>query len=161
MSTDGGSGAPSLTQQTKTFVLRRLQNDLEKETRNATFACGGSISVTKSAPTSDSASADKSPSTVNSPSDKDSACLTNPVTIRYDTPNGGAKLVLPEDEHLLPALIATCQPANFSLGNKEVHDESYRKAIKLEPDSFLNRLLPVSHWYHGRSDSTSSSGCPD
>lgn len=49
-----------------------------------------------------------------------------------------------DDEGLqtLELLIKTCQPATFGLGSKDVYDENYRKAIKLDETDFSTNFNP-------------------
>ena len=43
----------------------------------------------------------------------------------------------PED---LDLLVAACDPATFGRGNEDVHDESYRKAVKMDASNFSVQL---------------------
>ena len=43
----------------------------------------------------------------------------------------------------LDLLTAACNPATFGCGKKEVYDESYRKAVKMDPADFAITLDPA------------------
>ena len=45
-------------------------------------------------------------------------------------------------EHLDP-LAAACSQAKFGRGNQDVHDESYRKALKMDPIDFSVQFNPT------------------
>lgn len=44
----------------------------------------------------------------------------------------------------LAALSQACQPASFGISQKDVLDESYRKAGKMEPSAFSTQFSPSS-----------------
>jgi len=44
---------------------------------------------------------------------------------------------MPED---LDILATACEPATFGRGNEDVHDESYRKAVKMDASNFSIQL---------------------
>ncbi|KAF2418794.1 hypothetical protein EJ08DRAFT_599213 [Tothia fuscella] len=74
-----------------------------------------------------------------------------PVTIRWDGVQTGtvqktAFPISPTDTAAasLNALINSCQPATFGLGGQDVYDENYRKAIKLDEESFSTNFDPHS-----------------
>lgn len=75
----------------------------------------------------------------------DQVITTRPVTIRYGTSGEGQTLRLPTDTTKDPAflsLISTCEPATFGRGGKDVYDEQYRNATKLDTDDFLTDFCP-------------------
>jgi hypothetical protein len=43
----------------------------------------------------------------------------------------------------LEQLTQACDPASFGVNQKEVLDENYRKAGKMDPDRFASQLDPV------------------
>lgn len=47
-------------------------------------------------------------------------------------------------ESQLAALSQACQPASFGVSQKDVLDESYRKAGKMEPSAFSTQFSPSS-----------------
>jgi len=47
-------------------------------------------------------------------------------------------------EPQLAALAAACQPASFGLAKKDVVDESYRKALKMDSSEFATQFSPLS-----------------
>jgi len=81
-----------------------------------------------------------------------------PITVRFGPHGSGSKLVLPtaspryglrgqkgaqqSGDQALQQLIAACDPASFGVGGKEVHDETYRKATKLDTDDFCTNFCP-------------------
>ena len=44
----------------------------------------------------------------------------------------------------LDQLTAACEPATFGRGNEDVHDETYRKAGKIDASTFSVKLDPIS-----------------
>lgn len=73
-----------------------------------------------------------------------------PVTLRWDpsdaaTPASRCKLVLPlgpSTSDNLAHLASDMAPATFGIGGKDVFDESYRKALKLDPSQFSVDFCP-------------------
>ena len=43
----------------------------------------------------------------------------------------------------LDQLAVACGPATFGLGNQDVYDETYRKALKMDPTDFVARFDPT------------------
>ncbi|KAH6644873.1 hypothetical protein C7974DRAFT_440487 [Boeremia exigua] len=87
------------------------------------YACGGSVAV-------------KERLNVNEEG-------TPPVTIRWDDTEQIKKLVLPADDiSTVQGLVKSTQPASFGLNGKDVIDESYRKASKLDPTTFSTNFCP-------------------
>jgi hypothetical protein len=76
--------------------------------------------------------------------DKTAAAI--PVTIRWDSPLGGTKLTFPitdvDGEARLSQLLDDCQPATFGYNNKDVLDETYRKAAKMDRSAFSPDFCP-------------------
>lgn len=120
-------------------LLVPLIMDLDVETGNAMFACGGSIPISESA---------------QSPKGEhfDNARTAEPVTIRWDPPAADelarhAKLVLPlepETEDNLERLIKDTEPASFGYKGKDVYNEDYRKALKMDTNAFATTVDPHS-----------------
>ncbi len=71
---------------------------------------------------------------------------TKPIAIRWDSPQGGTKLTIPIDgadgEARLAQLLEDCQPATFGYHNKDVLDETYRKAAKMDRSAFSPDFCP-------------------
>lgn len=84
---------------------------------NAAYACGGTV---------------------------ESSGPAAPVIIRWDAPHSIEKLTFPStsDEPALQKLVKTTQPAGFGFQGKDVMDETYRKASKLDTSEFSNNFCP-------------------
>ena len=73
-----------------------------------------------------------------------------PVTLRWDpsdpaTPASHCKLVFPLEQDTannLGHLVNGMAPATFGMGGKDVYDETYRKALKLDPSQFAIDFCP-------------------
>ncbi|POS73066.1 hypothetical protein DHEL01_v208545 [Diaporthe helianthi] len=119
-------------------LLDHLREELGKQTAKTIFTCGGTIPITKHEQAS------------GSDDTKISSASSEPVTIRWDplapeTPASQAKLVLPvaqDDEESLKNLINDLQPASFGYQGKDVFDETYRKALKMDTDKFASTFNP-------------------
>jgi hypothetical protein len=112
-------------------LLKAFRSALGETDNASTFACGGHIPITvdHSAP----ARNDTFFQAIHQ------AKTTKPVTIRFGIPGQGQTLVLPTDTTTDPALdhlISTCEPAAFGRGGKDVFDDNYRKATKLDVSDF-------------------------
>ena len=105
-----------------TQLLRRLSTVVKGQT--ATFACGGSV--------------DLNDPLVNGG--------TSAVTIRWgvDTPSELHKVSFPfsQDTAGFEALLRKCEPATFGLEHRDVLDEGYRKAGKLDNTTFSTDFHP-------------------
>lgn len=118
-------------------LLDQLREELGKQTEKTIFTCGGTISITK--PGESFASDDTKIS---------STC--EPVIIRWDpatleTPASEAKLVLPlarDNQDNLEKLIHDLEPASFGHHGKDVLDETYRKALKMDTNKFASTFNP-------------------
>lgn len=97
-----------------------LSRGLAAEERKATFACGGKLPL--------------------DPAQNDN------VTIRFGPHGTGSKLSLPYKtaDPAFQQLITNCDPASFGLGGKDVFDETYRKAEKLDTDDFCTDFCPYT-----------------
>lgn len=125
-----GLGARKLQQMANDNRLRRLAAAVDGQAAAATFACGGSVLISSCLRTD-----------VND-DDGTVPCLQ----LRWDTKDGaGAKVRFPltaEDHEGLQKLVEACQPASFGLGSKEVLDQSYLKAGKLDRSKFFTDSHP-------------------
>jgi hypothetical protein len=100
---------------------------------NATYACGGTVKIAH-------------------PDDKtvtDYQDFADPITIRWDSATSIEKLTFPlatgvvsgEDDPVAK-LVAGTQPASFGFQGKDIIDESYRKASKLDTTAFSTNFCP-------------------
>lgn len=118
-------------------LLDQLREELGKETEKTVFTCGGTIPVTNSGQAFASDSRQISPT-------------SEPVIIRWDpakpeTPASQARLVLPivpNSQENLEKLINDLEPASFGYHGKDVFDETYRKALKMDPNKFASTFNP-------------------
>ncbi|KAI2473118.1 hypothetical protein F4781DRAFT_380618 [Annulohypoxylon bovei var. microspora] len=116
--------------------------------RSATFTCGGSIPIKPASQSSNEAEAN----TENIPQVKTDELSSLPITIRWDSQRSGAtyKITLPiaasddDGQAQLAALVDDCQPASFGYQGKNIYDESYRKATKLDCSDFSTSFCPYS-----------------
>lgn len=97
-----------------------LAHGLAAEERKATFACGGKLPL--------------------DPTQNDN------VIVRFGPHGTGSKLSLPckTEDPAFQQLIAACNPASFGLAGKDVFDETYRKATKLNTDDFCTDFCPYT-----------------
>ena len=125
-----GLGAKRLQQKANDNILRRLAAAVDGQAAAATFACGGSMLISSYL------------QTVDGDDDIRVPCFQ----LRWDTKDGvGGKVRFPlshEDHAGLQELVNACQPASFGLNGKEVLDQSYRKAGKLDRSEFLTDFHP-------------------
>ncbi|KAL8788905.1 MAG: hypothetical protein Q9213_001428 [Squamulea squamosa] len=110
---------------TNTELLRKLSAAVNGHAVTATFACGGLAELTGT-------SKDGGPPG---------------VIIRWDAGDNRDyhKVRFPCSHHdggALEALVQHCQPATFGLGNRDVLDEGYRKAGKLDETAFSTNFHP-------------------
>ncbi|KAK0717970.1 hypothetical protein B0T26DRAFT_711472 [Lasiosphaeria miniovina] len=132
-------------------LLAQVSQIMNASHQDFSFACGGSVPIALPAETSETESQSSSGSSSSSHEIATTAA-SNPVTIRWDprdpsTPAARCKLTFPldssGDEHqAMDGLLANMLPATFGLGGKDVYDESYRKAAKLDPSSFSTNFSP-------------------
>ncbi|KAK3692269.1 oxidoreductase [Podospora appendiculata] len=119
-------------------LLEDLRDTMMTSHEDFVFACGGAIPVISYQVSSDP--------TVSL------GIASNPVTIRWDprdasTPASRCKLGFPVDSstagyQALGDLIADMLPAAFGLGGKDIYDEKYRKAAKMDPNQFSSNFSP-------------------
>lgn len=66
------------------------------------------------------------------------------VSLRWGKDNAGRVLTLPtldsEDEAALQQLVADCEPATFGRGGKDIYDEYYRRAGKLDVEVSSHKM---------------------
>lgn len=85
-----------------------------------------------------------------SDSDDDTPVFVQSIDLRWDSNDrrrlfSETKLILPlekETKDNLQLLLKDMQPATFGRGNKDVLDESYRKALKMDTERFLTNFNP-------------------
>lgn len=123
-------------------LLNNLKRLVGQQHDDALFACGGSIPILDPNNTT---------APVRSKDSTDEGLLTSePVTIRWDPSSANVlakdtKLVFPLEpghEQNLARLVNEADPATFGLHGKDVLDESYRKASKLDPSQFSTSFNP-------------------
>ena len=117
-----------------TILLRKLSAAVNGHAAAATFACGGSV------PIIDNATAIQEPGRL---------AVSPPITLRWDpATDTKASITFPpsqEEAHFgehLSALVQACQPATFGIGGRDVLDEGYRKAGKLDVSQFSSNFHP-------------------
>ena len=112
---------------------RQLKRCIDDEQATATFTCSGTIPISESQP--------------------EETLVSAPVSIFWSTGNDSTahKLVLPlngtvqeSSAGALQQLVADCDPASFGLGDKDVIDPEYRRAVKLNPDQFASSFHPAN-----------------
>ncbi|KAG9552016.1 hypothetical protein KCU71_g8999, partial [Aureobasidium melanogenum] len=121
-------------------LLGTFSSALNETDNESTFACGGHIPVILNPSNLGGESRSAVESQV-----YDQVVSTKPITIRYGPSGHGQILRLPTDTTNDPAfmkLISTCEPATFGRGDKDVYDEQYRKATKLDTEDFLADFCP-------------------
>ncbi|KAI1345639.1 hypothetical protein F5Y01DRAFT_323022 [Xylaria sp. FL0043] len=148
-------------------LLLQLGHEFFSDPQDSTFACGGSIHIAvqlDSAPGSpsfqnvpDASSSGSTPkSCPDSAPDSTSSSqyvqtrLSPPITLRWDpenssTPASQCKITFPiEDgqQEILTGLLRDMQPATFGFQGKDIYDESYRKASKMDTSQFSSTFNP-------------------
>ncbi|KAI0386945.1 hypothetical protein F5Y04DRAFT_74033 [Hypomontagnella monticulosa] len=120
------------------------------ESRSSTFTCGGSIPIAKDIVPQPSNK--EQASTKDVPPVETEELSSLPITIRWDSQRSDAthKITLPvvdsngESQGKLNLLLNDCQPASFGYQGKDVYDENYRKATKLDCSDFSTSFCPYS-----------------
>ncbi|KAK3357906.1 hypothetical protein B0T25DRAFT_451645 [Lasiosphaeria hispida] len=126
-------------------LFKEIRESVALETVAFTFGCGGTVPVVSGLP-------DVAPEPARSDSGNLRSTSSLPIDLRWDphdgsTPARQAKLTFPLEpahKHNLNQLLQDMQPATFGLGGKDVYDESYRKALKLDPTRFSSTLNPYT-----------------
>lgn len=114
------------------IVVERLKEVIGGAEANAAFCCGGCIPIVIADGTGNT-------SVNNSP----------PVIVRFDTATGGTHKVT-FSGNAGPALfgvnylVQQCQPATFGVGSREVHNQEFRNAVKLDATQFSTNLDPYN-----------------
>lgn len=118
-------------------LLKEVTSALDDQKHQHIFAIGGRLDVLDS-------QADNAPS-------------AHPINLRWDRKNGDdadivgdkATFPIPEGntsiEQAFQRLLQDCAPATFGLGQKDVLDESYRKAGKMDKEDFCTNFTPYEH----------------
>ncbi|KAF3055167.1 putative 2og-fe oxygenase family protein [Daldinia childiae] len=137
-------------------LLQELRESMTMSRENFVFACGGSVPIgcqvdnsqqpAETTTTQSSTQEDKTTTT----SSLSSPIPPSHMTLRWDSPNQSTlglhcKLdfpIEPSTSGNLAQLVADMSPATFGLGGKDVYDESYRKALKLDPSHFALNFSP-------------------
>ena len=118
-------------------VTLRLIDVLHGAEARAAFCCGGRIPISTLGKSNIGAS-------------------SLPVVIRFDTSEGNvAKVTFDGNTSATTTsagvgiLLQQCQPASFGIGGEEVHDKSYRDALKLDPTRFSTKSSSLRPGYTG------------
>jgi len=121
-------------------LLKEFRETMKTSHKDFVFACGGSIPITTPNKT------EKAP--------VEATASLDPVTIRWDpqdntTLASQCSLTFPPEEpstedHPLSSLKTAMQAATFGLGGKDVYDETYRKALKLDNTNFSTSFCPYN-----------------
>lgn len=118
-------------QEKKNEIYRQLQDLIEKESSKASFACGGSISISANAAAEAKAQ---------------SQCST-PINLFWTSATDGVvrNLTLPESstESSVEQLAKDCTVASFGRGGEDVVDIAYRQAGKLDITQFASTFHPA------------------
>ena len=123
-------------QDSNTTLLQKLASAVDGHAATATFACGGSLPVV------DSSTGKIGPDTQN---------LAQSITLRWDARNAyntQSKVVFPladrdnVSHQMFKDLLHHCDPATFGVGGRDVLDEEYRKAAKLDASDFSTNFHP-------------------
>ena len=134
------SGARTLGDAANAALLEQLSQSIEEHAAAATFAVGGAIPILDSADQVAPASTAKQ--------SKPNIHTSSPVILRWDSSNDSnliSKLVFPLEPNTsgnLEQLVKDCQPATFGYKGKDIYDETYRKASKLDASAFSSTLNP-------------------
>ena len=121
-------------------LLEAFASALGESDSKSTFACGGTIPIIPNTSSPSEHTSSIMPTQV-----FNQTVRTKPVTIRYGPLGHGQTLSLPTETTKDPAflnLISTCEPASFGREGKDVFDEQYRKATKLDTTEFCSSFCP-------------------
>ncbi|KAL2022244.1 hypothetical protein VTK56DRAFT_5854 [Thermocarpiscus australiensis] len=122
-------------------LFKELRDSVAEETKSFTFTCGGTIPIVSNLPESGAAAADAEEL-------RSTSCL--PIDLRWDAKDPSVesrrtKITFPLEpgtQGNLEQLIQDMAPATFGLDGKDVYDESYRKAMKMDPSRFSSTFNP-------------------
>ena len=146
-----GASIKSLHKLSEASIMKSLKEALHGYQARASYSLGGSIPIVSFPESSQDDSSTKSPQ-----------MSLPPVALRFDIkPEAGepeqasehspsiAKVIFPPlgslDDSGLLALVKACTPATFGLGGKDVLDETYRKAGKLDREDFCVDFHPADY----------------
>jgi hypothetical protein len=130
---------PSVGLDDESLILGEIKDLIEEVDDGTTFAIGGNIAITNGV--------DEASEVYR----KSGSYLSSfPVSIRFDeSGDSSSKLTLPltgddkfNETASLQRLMKACAPASFGRGGKDVIDESYRKASKLDTTAFMTDFCP-------------------
>ena len=131
-----GFQSNSARQTGNTALLQKLASAVNGHAATATFACGGSV------PLLDLSTGKFGPG---------AQSLVPSITIRWDPKNtytaqSKIDFPLPDHDHssqqMFKRLLHHCDPATFGVGGRDVLDETYRKAAKLNASDFSTNFHP-------------------
>jgi len=90
------------------------------------------------------ASDNKATEEVDNAKDDDGVPSTQPITLRWDSPNGSvSKITFPiTDEPRFAELLHDCDPASFGYKGSDVLDNKYRNAAKMFRSAFSSDFCP-------------------
>lgn len=112
-------------------IFSQLQHLIEKECSKASFACGGSITISESP----------------NASEKGNARSSAPINLFWTSANNEnvRKLTLPGEftESSVEQLAKNCALASFGRGEENVVDTDYRRAGKLDATQFASTFHPA------------------
>ena len=124
-------------QDSNTTLLQKLASAVDGHAATATFACGGSLPVV------DFSTGKLGPDTQN---------LVPSIALRWDAKNAynnaQSKVSFPLKDRdnvsrqMFKNLLHHCDPATFGVGGRDVLDEEYRKAAKLDASDFSTNFHP-------------------
>lgn len=148
--TEGDDNSESSESEDETS-LGKVRSFFETGQLSSVFACGGSIPISDDEDKQDSPSKSPSPEENTVEPTTESINTTSPVTLRWDPldPSNTAsqcKMTFPVglSSNSLDFLISDMQPATFGMGGKDVYDETYRKALSLDPSRFSTNFCPYT-----------------
>ncbi|KAH7360852.1 hypothetical protein BKA65DRAFT_547562 [Rhexocercosporidium sp. MPI-PUGE-AT-0058] len=157
-------GSKSLAAITSNFLLEDLKVAVSGYQATASYCLGGSIPILKS-PSQAANTGIKSRKGKDKDHDKDfdlpkAQTISQPITIRFDSPSPSNsnstnrtpaihKITFPlpspiyDHNSALKPLLQACTPATFGFKASDVLDETYRKAGKLDAESFSTNFHPA------------------
>lgn len=152
-------GAQTLGGTASAALLEQLSQSIDEHAAAATFAVGGAIPILDSADRNGPKIPIQQQQQQQNPADqvapasateqsKPNTHTSSPVILRWDSSNDSnltSKLVFPLEPNTsgnLEQLVKDCQPATFGYKGKDIYDETYRKASKLDASAFSSTLNP-------------------
>ena len=123
-------------------LVEELSQDLNCESRKATYTCGGKIPILVHPNRLEGGAL--TPTTEERVQDQ--RVCTKGVMVRWGADGHGRVITLPiadsEGQAALEQLIQDCQPATFGRGGEDVYDETYRRAGAMGVDQFTTDFCP-------------------